>query len=45
MGTIVVGTGLVIIVGLIIRSMIREKKKRKSLQCDGDCTKCGGGCH
>ena len=41
MGTIIV----LIIVALIIRSMVKDKKAGKSLQCGGDCSKCGGHCH
>lgn len=44
MGTIVVGAVLIIIVALIIRSMIKDKRNGKSLQCGGDCSKCKG-CH
>lgn len=43
-GTILVALGLAIIVALIIRSMIKDKKAGKSLQCGGDCGKCKG-CH
>ena len=42
MGTVVTGAVVVVIVGLIIRSMVRDKKNGKSLQCGGDCGKCGG---
>lgn len=44
MGTFIVGTILVIIVGLIIRNMIKAKKAGKSIQCGCDCNHCGGGC-
>ena len=44
MGTFVVGAILVIVVCLIVRSMIHDKKNGKSLQCDGDCKNCGGHC-
>lgn len=43
MGTFVVGTVLIGIVCLIVRSMVRDKKNGKSLQC-GDCKHCGGHC-
>lgn len=43
-GTFVVALILVIIVGCIIRSMVRAKKQGKSLQCGCDCSKCGGAC-
>ena len=36
MGTIVVGTVLAAAVALVIRSMIKDRKKGKSLQCGGD---------
>ena len=44
MGTFVVGAILVIVVCLIVRSMIHDKKNGKSLQCGGDCKNCGGQC-
>ena len=45
MGTIIVLIVLALIVALIIRSMVKDKKAGKSLQCGGDCSKCGGHCH
>ena len=46
MGTVIVGGVLLVIVGLIIKSMIHDKKSGKSIQCGGDCKHCGGGhCH
>ena len=45
MGTIIALIVLAIIVALIIRSMVKDKKAGKSLQCGGDCSKCGGHCH
>lgn len=45
MGTLIVGSILLVIIGLIIRSMIKDKKAGKSIQCGGDCKHCGGGCH
>lgn len=45
MGTAVVGIALSGCVALVIRSMIRDKKNGKSLQCGCDCSKCGGCCH
>ena len=45
MGTIIVLMVLAIIIALIIRSMVKDKKAGKSLQCGGDCSKCGGHCH
>lgn len=44
MGTFVVGLALLAVVVLIVRSMIKDKKKGKSLQCGGDCSHCGGHC-
>lgn len=44
MGTLVVGISLLAVVVLIIKSMIKDKKKGKSLQCGGDCSHCGGHC-
>ena len=45
MATFIVGVALVIVIALIIRSMIRDKKNGKSLQCGYDCKHCGGHCH
>ena len=45
MGTVITLTVVAAAVILAIRSMIRDKKKGKSLQCGGDCSRCGGGCH
>jgi len=45
MGTFITLAVLTTIVSMIVRSMVRDKKKGKSLQCGGDCSKCGGHCH
>lgn len=45
LGTFVVGLLLVAAVGIIIASMVRDKKKGKSIQCGGNCKNCGGHCH
>lgn len=45
MGTIVTGIVVVGLIGLAVRSMIRDKKNGKSLHCGGDCKHCGGHCH
>ncbi len=46
MGTIIVALAVCGLVALAVISMIRDKKKGKSLQCGGDCKNCGGhGCH
>ena len=45
MGTIIVSGILILIVALIIRSMIRDKKAGKSLHCGNDCKRCSGRCH
>ena len=44
-GTLVTLAIVAAAVGLAIRSMIRDKKNGKSLQCGGDCSHCGGHCH
>lgn len=44
MGTVIVGGILIVIVGAVIASMIRDKKKGKSLQCGCDCSRCSGHC-
>lgn len=43
-GTVVVAVGLACIVALVIRSMVKDKKAGKSLQCGGCCKNCGGHC-
>lgn len=45
MGTIITLAIVAAAVALAIRSMIRDKKNGKSLQCGGDCSRCGGHCH
>lgn len=44
MGTVIVLILLAAAVALVIRSMVRDKKNGKSLQCGGDCKHCGGHC-
>ncbi|MCD7836651.1 MAG: FeoB-associated Cys-rich membrane protein [Lachnospiraceae bacterium] len=44
MGTLIVIAVLVLIVGLIIRGMVKDKRNGKSIQCGGDCSHCGGHC-
>ena len=44
MGTFVVGAIVVLIVAAVIRSMIKDKKAGKSLQCGADCKHCGCRC-
>lgn len=43
-GTAIVLVVVVSIVALVVRSMIKNKKAGKSLQCGMDCSKCKG-CH
>ena len=45
MVTAVVFVLLVGVVGMIIRSMIKDKKAGKSLQCGQNCSHCSGHCH
>lgn len=45
MGTFIVGIIVAGIVALAVRSMIRDKKSGKTLQCGCDCKNCGGHCH
>lgn len=45
MGTFIVGLLVAGVVALVLRSMIRDKKNGKSIQCGGDCKHCGGHCH
>lgn len=44
MGTAVVLAVVIGAAALAIRSMIKDKKAGKSIQCGGDCKRCGG-CH
>lgn len=44
-GTIGVGAVLLAVIAGITAGLVRDKKNGKSLQCGGDCSKCGGGCH
>ena len=43
MGTVIVALVLAAIVGLIIWSMVKDKKKGKS-SCGGNCAHCGANC-
>ena len=43
MGTVIVALVLVAIVGLIVWSMVKDKKKGKS-SCGGNCAHCGAVC-
>lgn len=45
MGTLAVSAVVIGVVAMIIRSMIRDKKNGKSIQCGGQCKDCGGHCH
>ncbi len=46
LSTIIITLVLIVIVGLILRSMVRDKKNGKS-SCGGNCGSCGGcsACH
>lgn len=44
-GTLIVAGILVVVVGLVIRKMILDKKNGKSIQCGGNCSNCGRNCH
>ena len=45
MGTVVVGIIVAGVVALAVRSMVRDKKNGKTIQCGGDCKHCGGHRH
>ncbi len=45
MGTLVVGMIVLGIIGLAIRSIIKDKKSGKSPQCGQSCKNCSGHCH
>ncbi len=44
LGTVLVLMILLVIVTLIIRGMLRDKKAGKSVICGGNCKTCGGCC-
>lgn len=44
MGTVIVGLIVLALVGLAVYSMVKDKKNGKSIQCGGDCSKCGHNC-
>ena len=44
MGTLIFLAVLAVAVALIVRSMVKDKKNGKSIQCGGDCRHCGGHC-
>lgn len=44
MGTIIVLAIVAVATVLAVKSIIRDKKAGKSIQCGGDCSRCGG-CH
>lgn len=44
MGTVIVGLIVLLVVVCIVRSMIKNKKRGKSIQCGDDCKHCGGHC-
>ena len=45
MGTVIVGIALLVVVSLIVRKMIKDKKQGTSTQCGCDCKHFGGHCH
>ena len=45
MGTVIVGAVVVAVVALVIRSMVKDKKAGKSLQCGVNCKHCDGHCY
>lgn len=45
MGTFIIGAVVLVIIGLAVASLVRDKKQGKSIQCGGDCKHCGGRCH
>lgn len=44
MGTAAVVIVLAVVIALVIRSMVKDKKAGKSISCGGDCKNCGGHC-
>jgi len=45
MGTFIIGIIVLALLALAVRSMVKDKKSGKSIQCGGDCKDCGGHCH
>lgn len=45
MGTAVGILILIVLVGAAVRSMVKDKKAGKSLQCGQNCRHCSGHCH
>lgn len=45
MGTLIVGLVVAGAAALAIKSMIRDKRNGKSIQCGKDCKHCSGHCH
>lgn len=43
MGTVIVGAILLLIVLLIVKGIVSDRKKGKHI-CGGDCSNCHGGC-
>lgn len=43
-GTLLVGGVVLLLVGLVVWKMIKDKRNGRSIQCGGDCSKCKG-CH
>lgn len=44
MGTLIVLAALLLVIALIVRGMIKDKKAGKSVICGGNCKNCGGHC-
>ena len=40
MGNVIVGAVVLVVVAFAVRSMVKDKKNGKSLQCGGDCKHC-----
>lgn len=45
MATVIVTAVLVLMAGIAVRKIMRDKKNGKSVQCGGDCSQCSGCCH
>ena len=45
MGTFIIGIIVLALAALAVRSMVKDKKSGKSVQCGNDCKHCGGHCH
>lgn len=44
MGTLIAGIIVAGVIAIAVKSLAKDKKNGKSIQCGGDCKHCGGHC-